>query len=404
MPRVLREAEKQRIAKVEDYPSETHAFVLELMCAYGFCFAVEEDGEPGDSEKRFRYFFPELFPAPEPDMSEQWEEAPVRLRYVYDVLPPGLLPRFVVRMHGLADGAPNWRHGVVLRHGEASALIREEPDRSELELSVLGGDHDTRRVLVTMVRRELEALHREMRARPIEELELTGAAGSWIGVNALREVRHPEGKPQKLLVRPEGTREVDVAFELEKVPELDVALELDKLEPAESRAIERDPAAAPALVRVFVSYAHKDERQLQRLDLILDVLEYQHGLVPWRDKRLIAGDEWEDEIRQRLEDMDIFLFIASQRSLVSPYIRDNELKRARERREAGEVEIVTVKLEPCAADEDPILGKLQRLAPTYGSIAETSPRSLAWEQVRKDLLPVIERVREKKKAAKRRGA
>ena len=188
----------------------------------------------------------------------------------------------------------------------------------------------------------------------------------------------------KLPIQPEGTAEVNVPREL------------DKLLPVEAREIERNPDAVPVPVRVFVSYARDDERQLKRLDLMLDVLEQQHELTSWQDTRLIAGDEWDKEIRSRLEDMDIFLFIASQTSLVRPYIKDPELRRAQERHTAGEVETVVVKLEPCASDEDPFLGKLQRLAPRYSSIAEVSPKSKAWEQVRKDLLPVIQRVRKRK--------
>lgn len=393
MPRVLREAEAQNVVKEADYPPETHPFILELMRAFQLCFASDEEGEPREPAGPTRYLVPELLPEFEPEMPEGWDEAPIRLRYTYEVLPPGLLPRFIVRTHALSEGAPHWRHGVVLRHEQASALIRAESDRPELYVFVLGGDEDTRRVLVTMVRRELEALHAEMKMAPVEEMELTGETDRWIGVKALRKIEMAEPEePTKLLpIRPEGTAEVNVP------------LELDKLEPTESRAIDRDPSSAPAPVRVFVSYASDDERQLKRLDAILDVLEQQHGLVSWRDRRLIAGDEWDEEIRRRLEEMDIFLLIASQRSLVRPYVRDPELKRARERHEAGEVEIVTVKLEPCAADEDAYLGKLQRLARRYSSIAETNPRSAAWEQVRKDLLPVIERVRQKKnKPARRR--
>jgi hypothetical protein len=183
---------------------------------------------------------------------------------------------------------------------------------------------------------------------------------------------------------------------------VDVSSELDKLVPREARAIDRDPSTAPLPVRVFVSYAHEDERQLKRLDLMLDVLELQHGLASWRDKRLIAGDEWDEEIRRRLEEMDIFLFIASVTSLVRPFIKDPELRRAKERREAGEVEIVTVKLEPSACDDDSYLGKLQRLAPKVKSIAEARLKSAAWEQVRKDLLPVIQRVRARKAKADNR--
>lgn len=384
MPAVLGEAQKQKAVKAKDYPPETHSFILELMRAFQLAFAHEPEGEPGEEPGPVRYLVPELLPEFEPEMAETWDEAPIRLRYEYEVLPPGLLPRFIVRTHALSEGAPHWRHGVVLRHGEASALIRAESDRPELYVFVLGGDADTRRVLVTMVRAELEALHGEMKMAPVEELELTGENDRWISVRSLREMEEPAAPTQRMPVRPEGTAEVNVP------------LELDKLDPPESRAIDRDPAAAPAPIRVFVSYTHRDERQLERLDATLRVLERQHGLVPWRDKRLIAGEEWDPEIRRRLEEMDIFLFIASQRSLVGEYIRDPEIKRALERRKAGEVEIVIVKLEPCAVDEDPALGKLHRLARGYPSIAQTNPRSLAWEQVRKDLLPVIERVRKKK--------
>ena len=383
MPRVLREAQEQKVIKAKDYPPKTHGFILELMRAFQLCYASEEEeGKPT------RYLVPELLPEFEPEMKEPWEKAPVRLRYRYDVLPPGLLPRFIVRTHALNEGAPHWRHGVVLRHANAQALIREESDRSELHVFVLGGDDETRRVLAAMVRRELEMLHAEMKTQPVEELELTGEGEQWISVKALREVEQPEKPRQKLPVQPDGTAEVNVPRELNKIL------------PAETRAIDRDPATAPTPVRLFVSYAHDDERQLKRLDSILDVLEQQYGLASWRDKRLIAGEEWDEEIRQRLEDMDIFLFIASQSSLARRYIRDPELRRARERREADGVEVVTVKLEPCACDEDPFLGKMQRLGSKSRSIAEAPLKSAAWEQVRKDLLPVIQKVRAKKERRK----
>jgi hypothetical protein len=379
MPRVFREAEKQRAVKVTDYPKKTHRFILELMRAFQLCYASEEE-----NGKPTRYLVPELLPEFEPEMSEAWEQAEVRLRYRYEVLPPALLPRLIVRTHALSEGAPHWRHGVVLLHANAKALIREESDRPELQVFVRGPNRETRGVLVAMVRRELETLHGEMRVEPIEELELSGEGEHWMSVKALREVEQPETPKQKLPVQPEGTAEVHVSREL------------DKLLPPEARAIDRDPATAPVPVRLFVSYAHDDERQLKRLDSILDVLEQQHVLASWRDRRMIAGEEWDEQIRRRLEEMDIFLFVASQASLARPYIKDPEILRAKERRRIGEVEIVTVKLEPCACDDDAFLGTFQRLAPKFKSVAEAPLKSVVWEQVRRDLLPVIGRVRAKK--------
>lgn len=116
-----------------------------------------------------------------------------------------------------------------------------------------------------------------------------------------------------------------------------------------------------------------------------------------------AGILWSELLRDFYWFSEYFYTLKTtlddQTSLVRPYIKDPELRRAKERHEAGEVEIVAVKLEPCACDDDPFLGKLQRLAPKFKSVAETPLKSKAWEQVRKDLLPVIQRVREKKKKA-----
>lgn len=384
MPEVLREAEEEKVIAQVDYPPETHGFFLELMRAFQLCYASEDEkGKP------VRYLVPELLPDFEPEMPEQWDSAPVRLRYRYELLPPGLLPRFIVRTHALSEGAPHWRYGVVLRHADAAALIRAESDRHEINLFVLGGEDDTRRLLVGMVRRELESLHAELKMQPIEELELSGESDHWISVKSLRQVEGSTAdQPQRLPIQPEGTAEVNVPAEL------------NKLIPAKARSIERGRGSEVIPVRVFVSYAHDDERQLKRLDCMLGVLEQYHNIAPWHDKRLIAGEEWDTEIRRRLEEADIFLFIASATSLVRPYIRDPELRRAKERYESKALKVVTVKLEPCACDEDPFLGKLQRLAPKFRSIAEANLRSVAWEQVRRDLVPLISYARiEKTRAA-----
>jgi hypothetical protein len=118
----------------------------------------------------------------------------------------------------------------------------------------------------------------DLKMQPVEELELTGEEERWISVKALREVEQPETPTQKLPIQPEGTAEVNVPREL------------DKLLPAEVREIDRNPDAAPVPVRVFVSYAHDDERQLKRLDAMLDVLEqYQQHLDNLRRKDSLRG-------------------------------------------------------------------------------------------------------------------
>jgi internalin A len=377
MSQILREAEEAGTVQVKDYPNETHAFILQLMSAFQVAYAGDEEKNAG------RFLVPELLPEFEPQMPEDWDSSPIRLRYHYDVLPPGLLPRFIVRTHGLSESAPHWRYGVVLRHAGSSALIRGEVDHRELQVFVRDGEDETRRVLVGMVREELAILNAQMKIQPIEELELSGSQERWISVESLTEIeRHDGGTVQRLPIQPQGTSEVNVSAEL------------DKLLPKKARTPQ--VKSAEDCVRIFVSYAHEDERALKRLDMMLGVLEQYHDLAAWRDRRLIAGEHWDAEIRRRLEDAEIFLFIGSAAAMTRPYIRDPELRRAKERHGDGNLEVVTVKLEPCACDEDPFLSGLQRLAPRYRSIAEARIKSSAWEEVRRDLLPVIEKVKQRK--------
>lgn len=380
MPLALQEAEDEGMINTNDYPPETHYFILELMRAFQLCYASEEEkGTPT------RYLVPELLPDYEPEMPEEWDLSPVKLRYHYNLLPPSLLPRFIVRTHALSEGAPHWRYGVVLKHAAASALIRAETDKNEIQVFVTNDDEETRRVLVSMVRQELSYLHTEMKIHPVEELEISGFQDHWISVKSLCEIESPKKtQPQRLPVQPEGTADVNVSKEL------------DKLVPENARVPNRDSIIENIPVRLFVSYAREDEGQLKRLDSMLDILEIHYQLTSWRDTRLIAGENWHEEIQRRIEETDIFLFIASATSITRPYIRNTELRRAEARLKAKELEVLTVKLEPCACDEDPFLGKLQRLAPEFASIAEAPIESKAWEQVRKGLVPVITKIREKK--------
>jgi hypothetical protein len=68
MPRVLREAQQEKVVNADDYPASTHRFILELMPAFQLCYASEDEkGKP------VRYLVPELLPEFEPEMEESWE-------------------------------------------------------------------------------------------------------------------------------------------------------------------------------------------------------------------------------------------------------------------------------------------------------------------------------------------
>jgi hypothetical protein len=145
-------------------------------------------------------------------------------------------------------------------------------------------------------------------------------------------------------------------------------------------------------VRLVVLYAQDDWRQLSRLESMLDALRRYQGIEVWWDRQIVAGQEWNPAILREIGRADIALFLASQRSLSRPYIREKELPLALARRAAGELELVVLALEPCACDEDPDLGQLKRLAAQFPSVSEGPSPAIVWNQARKDLVPVIVRV------------
>src|SRR5947208_4052000 len=101
-------------------------------------------------------------------------------------------------------------------------------------------------------------------------------------------------------------------------------------------------------VRVFVSYSHADAQYLDKGSLMsfLRGLEGE-GVEFWTDRRIVAGDEWDDEIRSGMAQADIALVLVSQSFLDSDYCSSVEIAEFLERRRDSGLVILPVILSPC---------------------------------------------------------
>ena len=88
--------------------------------------------------------------------------------YHYNILPEGLLPRFIVRTHMLSEGRPRWRNGTVIALREAEALIRADVQDKRMLVAVRGPGRQPRELLA-IVRREFEEIHTGIRGLIVEE-------------------------------------------------------------------------------------------------------------------------------------------------------------------------------------------------------------------------------------------
>jgi hypothetical protein len=115
---------------------------------------------------------------------------------------------------------------------------------------------------------------------------------------------------------------------------------------------------------VFFSYSHKDETLRNQLETHLAMLKRQGVISAWYDRRLVAGDEIDQGIKQELDRADIILLLVSADFLASEYCYGVEMRRALERHDQGEARVIPIILRPCDWHHAPF-GKLLA-SPTDG--------------------------------------
>ena len=125
------------------------------------------------------------------------------------------------------------------------------------------------------------------------------------------------------------------------------------------------------MTRLFLSYSHADEEYCDMLQKHLSALQHQGLIEPWHDRRIRAGDEFENVIDKQLNEADIILLLVSSDFIASRYCYEIEMKRALKRHHAGEARVVPVILRPCDWSDTPF-GKLLA-APKNGKAVKLWP-------------------------------
>jgi len=159
---VLKAGDLSEILSAQRYPQSKHDFLLRLMERFQLCFRL-----PGSKEQ---YLVPELLGENQPDIRALLDEVGLGFRYQYEVLPEGLLPRFIVQTHTYSEATPQWRWrtGVVLEWDGCRAVIRADHQERRADIYIVGPEM-RRRELLAIVRAAFEQQHRELKGLAWEE-------------------------------------------------------------------------------------------------------------------------------------------------------------------------------------------------------------------------------------------
>ncbi|MEP6676582.1 MAG: toll/interleukin-1 receptor domain-containing protein [Ferruginibacter sp.] len=133
-------------------------------------------------------------------------------------------------------------------------------------------------------------------------------------------------------------------------------------------------------LKVFISYSHEDEDMKTELDKHLIMLKRSDKIEVWQDRQLIAGQEWDDNIKKELAEADIILLLVSVDFNNSKYIWEQELAIAMKRHAEGTACVIPVILRRCEWSEMPY-AKLQALPTNAQPVSSFTDKDIAYTDI-----------------------
>ena len=118
-----------------------------------------------------------------------------------------------------------------------------------------------------------------------------------------------------------------------------------------------------ARTKVFISYAHKDDRWRERVVEQLGVLAKQGLLDLWDDRKIGAGDAWFDQIHEHMLSAKVALLLISSSFLTSDFILAHEVPKLFDRHKESGMHIYPLLIRPCPWQEVAWLARMQMRPP-----------------------------------------
>jgi internalin A len=265
-----------------EYPSNKRLFIVDMMKKFELCYDIEPDKS---------FLIPDLLPKDEPFTGE-WDGA-LAFQYHYNVLPTSIISRFIVRMNAFVHKTV-WRSGVVLKSGGNTALVKADTEDRKIFIWV-SGDVPTRRDFLSAIRMEFDAIH-----KTIAKIEAT---------EKVPLPNYPKADPvdHAFLLQLERDSRDSFPTSIDgKIVDINVRELLNGIRPSKNQ-----------VVKVFISYAHKDKSFAKKL---AGELENQDMKVWWDFDSLKGGQDWQKEIERGIKQCDFFLVALTPDAVASEWV------------------------------------------------------------------------------------
>lgn len=130
-------------------------------------------------------------------------------------------------------------------------------------------------------------------------------------------------------------------------------------------------------VKLFYSYSHVNESDRECLEKYLANLRNQKLIQEWHDRKIDAGNDWDDEITQNLLSSNVIILLFSQDFIASESCQ-KEVEMAMEQRKEKGTTVIPIILKPCSWQDVDGIAKVQALPKDAKPISTFDNVDEAW--------------------------
>lgn len=363
-----------------DSSSDERKIFMDLILTCRICFEKDFNRDKLFEDRQF--VTPALLPADPPvgSLGQTWE---LFLDFQYPIMHRAFIERFIAETAQLADRSEWWRHGIILESRElgAVAMVEALPQRNTISIKT-SGDGGGRLRLLHRVANKLIKIHGDRKVT---------VHGSDNGQDFFSQEEVETGRSHGWKqLRTRDNRQVAI-----DPVNLTWMIEMD-----DNETFVEPTSAPPRQLKVFISYAHEDEKPFKEdLEKTLKIINRHYHTEPlefWSDRSMFAGDVIEDTILEKLQQADIICMLISRDFMASDYCFTKEMAGALRKYEKGSGIPVPIIIRETQDWHHFGIGKHLAL-PTDGlPMDKWGSKDSFWADVQKGLTRLVERELDKR--------
>ncbi len=322
----------ERLWKDSEY-ADLHPELLALMQKFELCYSLPDT-------KPENWIVPQLLLPSKPAVFNGWgKPGDLVLRFCYQFLPKGLISRLMVRQNRLVQRPElGWLSEVFFEQNKTQVLVEIPPKGDEIVLRARG---DERRRLLSVIEAELDAINETFKGLPEKVTKLVPCYCEYCS-----QQTEPEFFEQQELLR----REKDNISTIECKP---TYKQVNVLRLLHGILIQVNgiPSMNDTLTfkKVFISYSKHDNSH--KKTLLKHLTGLRDKIITWNDRDMLAGEDWDDRIKEELYKADVVLYLVSHNSMATDYIQNIELPLVEQRCNKNECILIPIIVDFCYWEE-----------------------------------------------------